>query len=128
MHSSRFGSHRSRPLVADKADVEHELVPRVLVVLQDDGVTHHFVALDVGSHYALHELCLGNDVGADVTEGFFRDDHLFFGRLAPYSRAERRVKLGEEDGSQRPLLAATLFPRLPSLPSAFYFHINTRHH
>ena len=127
MHSSRFGSHRSRPLVADKADVEHELVSLVLVVLQDDGVTHHFVALDVGSHDALHELCFGDDVGADLPEGLFRDDDLLPGRLAPYSRTERRMKLCEEDGSQRPLLAAALFPR-PSLPRSTSSHSHIRHH
>ena len=79
--STQVGSHRSRPRVADKADVEHELIPRVLFVLQDDGVTHHFVALDVGGHDALHELCFGNDVGADIPEGLFRDDDLVPGRL-----------------------------------------------
>ena len=114
--------------MADKAHVEHELVPLVLVVLYDDGVAHHFEAPEIGSNDALHVLPLGDHVCADIREGILGDDDLFSGRLAPYSRTALRVKLGEEDGAQLPLLAAALFSCRPPRPRSPPACSNTWHH
>ena len=113
--------------MADKADVEHQLVPRILLVLYADGVAHHFEALDIGGHDAVMELRLGNDVGGDMVEGLLGDDGrlLVLGRLTPNSRALDGVELGVKDGPQRALLAAALL-LLPMLPTSASFR--TRHY
>ena len=77
----------SRPGVADEADVEHELVPLVLVAVVDDpGEAAYLVAVDVEGHRPVRQLRLGDDVGQDVVVPVVTDA-LVPGQVTPHRRA-----------------------------------------
>ena len=51
--------------MTDEAEVEHELVSAILVVLDDDGVAADLLRQDVDGHGATSKLLLRDDVDAE---------------------------------------------------------------
>jgi hypothetical protein len=52
--------------VADEAEVEHKLVPAILVVFYDDGVAADLLRQDVDRHRPASQLLLRNDVNTEI--------------------------------------------------------------
>lgn len=72
------------------------LVPLVLLVLQDDWVAYHLVALDVDRDGPSHQLGLGNDEYADVIKHVLGDDLVIPWRLASNPRSLDGVEFGKK--------------------------------
>ncbi len=98
--------YRSGPRVADEADVEYELVPRVALVVQDDWVSHDLVAVGVGGDVATGHPLLGDHVLAEALEDL-RGKELVVGLKAD-ARTNRGMELSEEDPPDRSFAPASL--------------------
>ena len=58
--------------MTDEAEVEHELVSAILVVLDDDGVAADLLRQDVDGHGAASKLLLRDDVDAENIDNLER--------------------------------------------------------
>ena len=67
--------------MTDEAEVEHELVPAVLVVLDDDGVAADLLRQDIDGHGAASKLLLRDDVDAENKDKLERGAAQHTGRI-----------------------------------------------